>query len=317
MKTVLVVDDNAVVRRHLVGLLQREMCNTVEAGDGSVALEMVSKHPVDVIFLDLSMPRMDGLTFMRQLRDQGCHVPVVLITASQSREEIAEAVRLGTQGYLLKPFTPPVVRTALAQSTGFDVAQIKYDPPNLALVDRDAALAHQIRELTPQSAAMLHINSVAKIPEMGSDWKAVFVGDVESNSQEEAEALAEAVWAQAQEAARIWIAPEGASLGPDTMFQALATRAQIPRAVKAIQNGMTARHEGRIRAFPVQEGPFKDLTWYTLEMSIVRTMRDASMERTEFVVDLKSTAKVLPEGWVDRIRLAADTLMVTVEFWLP
>jgi len=107
----LIVDDSSVMRKIVArallqgGVLQADI---VEAGNGSEALEIVRREKIDLILSDINMPVMDGLEFVRQLRnlENAKGVPVVMITTEGSESHVKEAISCGARGYIRKPFTP-------------------------------------------------------------------------------------------------------------------------------------------------------------------------------------------------------------------
>jgi DNA-binding NarL/FixJ family response regulator len=101
---VLVVDDHALVRRGLMALLHSEGRFTVvgEAGNGEVALALVTQLRPDIVLLDLSMPRMDGLETIRRLRRMPGRIRVLVLSMYDDLQFIAQALSDGADGYLLK-----------------------------------------------------------------------------------------------------------------------------------------------------------------------------------------------------------------------
>ncbi len=114
-KKVLIVDDSAVMRKiverslRLAGL---ELESVSEAENGADALVLVKSNVFDMIFSDINMPKMDGLEFVRQLQgvESAQGVPIVMITTEGSQSRVMEALSLGAQGYIRKPFTPDQVK---------------------------------------------------------------------------------------------------------------------------------------------------------------------------------------------------------------
>jgi CheY-like chemotaxis protein len=102
--TILIVDDALDSAEMLAWLFRRTGYETRVAGDGLQALDALETGPpVDLVILDLNMPEMDGIGFLRAMRDSATPTPpVVLLTASCDPEAIAEATRLGARRYFLK-----------------------------------------------------------------------------------------------------------------------------------------------------------------------------------------------------------------------
>lgn len=103
---VLVVEDDKKIRDFIVKGLQENHCQTFTADDGIDALEvlMVEKS-IDIIVLDVMMPRMDGLTFLQTIRKNGESLPVIILSAKRSVEEKIEGLEYGADDYLEKPFS--------------------------------------------------------------------------------------------------------------------------------------------------------------------------------------------------------------------
>jgi two-component system chemotaxis response regulator CheY len=108
----LVVDDSATMRRIVVNSLQRiGFSDTVEAGDGQEALARFDGS-VDFIITDWNMPNMSGIDFARAVRARadGAKVPILMVTTRSVREDIVTAMQAGVNNYVLKPFTPQVLK---------------------------------------------------------------------------------------------------------------------------------------------------------------------------------------------------------------
>jgi two-component system, NarL family, response regulator DegU len=110
-----VVDDHALFRRGLVGLLEDMPGFKVvgQAGDGLQALVVIEQLQPDLVLLDLNMPRMDGIATLRELRGRKSTVKVLMLTISQNDEDLLEAIRAGADGYLLKNTEPEDLRKSL------------------------------------------------------------------------------------------------------------------------------------------------------------------------------------------------------------
>ena len=113
----LIVDDDRNLTLFLSTVLMLEGHEVVTAPDGFAALELLKERPVDVIVLDLRMPRMDGRTFFRELREQGDSTPVLIASAFGARDAHRE---LGAEGAVEKPFSPDALARAIR-----DVLQLR------------------------------------------------------------------------------------------------------------------------------------------------------------------------------------------------
>jgi len=114
-RRVLVVDDEANMRRVLEIMLSRRGYRTLSAEDGRQALAMAQEHPVDLVISDLRMPGMNGIELLRELRAAGNDLPLIIITAQGSIESAVEAMRLGACDYLLRPFDNEALDLAIGR----------------------------------------------------------------------------------------------------------------------------------------------------------------------------------------------------------
>jgi two-component system chemotaxis response regulator CheY len=108
----LVVDDSLTMRRIIINALQRIGYNdTVEASDGKEALEKFDGS-IGFVITDWNMPTMSGVEFARAVRANsvGASVPILMVTTRGAREDIVAAVEAGVNNYILKPFTPSVLK---------------------------------------------------------------------------------------------------------------------------------------------------------------------------------------------------------------
>jgi DNA-binding NarL/FixJ family response regulator len=110
-----VVDDHALFRRGLIGLLEDmpEFEVVGEAGDGQEALKIIEAVNPEIILLDVNMPRMDGIELVQALRRKKNSARILMLTISQDNQDLLGAVRAGANGYILKNTEPEDLRQAL------------------------------------------------------------------------------------------------------------------------------------------------------------------------------------------------------------
>ena len=116
MKTILVVDDSALIRKAIRRILEPMGYQVAEAGNGIEALEHIeSGGAVDAILLDVEMPQMDGLSTLREVRSRAelAQIPVVMCTTHNSIATITAAIQAGANEYIMKPFDSGIVQTKL------------------------------------------------------------------------------------------------------------------------------------------------------------------------------------------------------------
>lgn len=103
MFNILVVDDQAHIRRLYEYTLEKNGYKPYTAGDGAEALRLLENTHIDLVILDLMMPTMDGYTFLKTLRDNGSSIPVLIITARDSAQDIRRSFLMGTDDFMVKP----------------------------------------------------------------------------------------------------------------------------------------------------------------------------------------------------------------------
>ncbi len=115
---VLIVDDHALWRHGVAALLgSREDIELVgEAADGGEAIEKVREVMPDVVLMDIKMPRVDGLAAARRLKEEMPYLRIIMLTVSETDEDLFEAIKVGAQGYLLKNVDPDQLITAIHQA---------------------------------------------------------------------------------------------------------------------------------------------------------------------------------------------------------
>jgi DNA-binding response OmpR family regulator len=120
MKTVLVVDDEPIVRDVVVRYLERDGFRTLTAADGETARELVKRESPSLVVLDVMLPGIDGLSLCRWIRASS-DLPVILLTARGEEADRIVGLELGADDYVTKPFSPRElaarVRTVLRRAT--------------------------------------------------------------------------------------------------------------------------------------------------------------------------------------------------------
>lgn len=103
-KTILIVDDEKPIMDILVYNLQKEGYTTIEASDGETAVELALSKKPDLILLDIMLPKMDGLTVCKKIR-QVLSVPILMLTAKDEEIDKILGLELGADDYVTKPFS--------------------------------------------------------------------------------------------------------------------------------------------------------------------------------------------------------------------
>ena len=103
MFKILVAEDDAELQQLFCRVLTRSGYTAIGVPDGVAALETLEKEYIDLIVSDIMMPRMDGYTLVRSLRDTGNNIPVLMITAKDSFQDMQFGFLAGTDDYMVKP----------------------------------------------------------------------------------------------------------------------------------------------------------------------------------------------------------------------
>ncbi len=103
MLRIMVVDDNENTRKLTSTVLKQNGYDTVCAGNGEEGLEVMDKIHIDLIILDVMMPKMNGFEFTRTLRECGWETPILMVTAKESHLDKKEGFLAGTDDYMVKP----------------------------------------------------------------------------------------------------------------------------------------------------------------------------------------------------------------------
>src|SRR6187200_789136 len=115
-KQVLIVDDEPNLRKILSAQLSRDGYDVMTAEDGEQGLQILREHHIDLVVTDLKMPKVDGMTLLREALREDPELPVVMITAHGTVDTAVEALKLGAFDYLTKPFDKDEVRQVVAKA---------------------------------------------------------------------------------------------------------------------------------------------------------------------------------------------------------
>lgn len=155
MKTILVVDDNAICREPIAATLRLKGYQTLEAANGQEALQIARTQKPDLILLDVTMPVMDGLTCAGELRSCSgtAQIPVIMLTATSEREVVVQAAQKGIAGFLLKTnFSTAELITRVQSLIG---------GPEAAAIQQPAALETAPEQQTAAASASAEPRAVA------------------------------------------------------------------------------------------------------------------------------------------------------------
>ncbi|WP_077621688.1 response regulator transcription factor [Sediminibacillus massiliensis] len=195
LEKVLVVEDEDRIRKLIRMYLERENYEVIEAEDGETGLELALKEDFSVIILDIMMPGKDGIEVCKELREEK-NTPVIMLTAKGEEANRVQGFEVGTDDYIVKPFSPREVvlrvKALLRRSSASTFSEIDSKTRDLIefphlLIDNDA---HRVTAdgnevgLTPKEYELLVF--LARAPDKVFDreqllkevWKYEFFGDL-------------------------------------------------------------------------------------------------------------------------------------------
>lgn len=103
MFNIMIVEDGQNQRKLMSNILEQYGYNVFTANDGLEGLDQLEKKHIDLIILDIMMPRMDGFEFTSTLRQSGCNIPILMVSAKQSPIDKRKGFIIGTDDYMTKP----------------------------------------------------------------------------------------------------------------------------------------------------------------------------------------------------------------------
>jgi DNA-binding response OmpR family regulator len=161
--SILVVDDEPMVREVVARYLENDGFRVLEAADGATAIELLESNRLALVVLDIMLPGVDGLAILRQVRSD-TDTPVILLTARASEVDRVVGLELGADDYVVKPFSPRElaarVRTVLRRMHAprdrrergtLEFERLRIDPGS-----REVHVAGALVTLTPKEFDVLH-----------------------------------------------------------------------------------------------------------------------------------------------------------------
>src|SRR5690554_837389 len=107
-KTILIVEDEHILREILKDFFVNESYHVLEAADGREALTLFTSYQIDLVILDIMLPKLDGWSVCRAIREKS-EVPIIMLTARGEEEDTLLGFELGADDYVTKPYSPPVL----------------------------------------------------------------------------------------------------------------------------------------------------------------------------------------------------------------
>lgn len=160
MKKILVVDDEWKIRKLIKDYLVREGYSVDEAGDGEEGLELFFQTTYDIVILDIMMPKIDGWSVCRKIREES-QVPIIMLTARADESDQLFGFELETDEYMIKPFNPKLlvakVKALLRRDEKIvDKTYLEFGDLIIDTSKREVKLGDVILELTPKEYDLLY-----------------------------------------------------------------------------------------------------------------------------------------------------------------
>ena len=186
-KTILVVDDMSQIRTILRFNLEKEGYRVVDASNGERALEYaLGESPIDLIILDIMMPKMDGYEVIRRLRaaDVTKHIPVIFLTAKAQKKDVLRGIEAGGNDYVLKPFKFLDLHRKIRKLLGMNNEHLRIETGNQQYLHKDNSwVSGKSRRVFAESTARETINKSNKLTPDRS-LAAIMITDIVGFSKE-------------------------------------------------------------------------------------------------------------------------------------
>ncbi|MEO7328427.1 MAG: response regulator [Minicystis sp.] len=114
---ILIVDDSATIRGQLGALLSANGYEVIEAEDGVSGLEAAQREDVDMLIVDVNMPRMNGIEMIKEVRalERLAHTPIFMLTTEATKGVMAQGKSAGATAWIIKPFRPEILLKGIAR----------------------------------------------------------------------------------------------------------------------------------------------------------------------------------------------------------
>lgn len=187
MKKILVVDDEWKIRKLIKDYLVREGYSVDEAGDGEEGLELFFQTTYDIVILDIMMPKIDGWSVCRKIREES-QVPIIMLTARADESDQLFGFELETDEYMIKPFNPKLLVAkvkALLRRDGkiVDKTYLEFGDLVIDTSKREVKLGDVVLELTPKEYDLLYFFienkglALSREKILNSVWRWDYFGD--------------------------------------------------------------------------------------------------------------------------------------------
>ena len=160
MINVLLVEDDIDLASTVVDYLELESMQCDHASNGLMGLHLIERQSYQVIILDINMPKMDGITLCKSMRELGIDTPVLMLTARDTLDNKLQGFQAGSDDYLVKPFAMQelVARIqVLGRRRSGEVKRLSLGDLNFDLTQRIASFKHHPLKLSPTALKILEV----------------------------------------------------------------------------------------------------------------------------------------------------------------
>lgn len=149
MLNILVVDDSLIMRRNISKIIESLGHRVVgEAKDGLESITLYSKLKPDLVTMDITMPEMDGITAVKELKKIDKNAKIIMVTSHGQEEMVIHAIRNGASGYLLKPINVVKLRDSIRKVFPSIVDETTLEEKNTALLECDEINLPEIEDIS-------------------------------------------------------------------------------------------------------------------------------------------------------------------------
>lgn len=156
---ILVIEDELNLQADITAALEAESYSVDSSADGNEGYFFASEYPLDAAIIDIGLPGMSGIAIIRQLREQGSTLPVLILTARSRWQEKVEGLEAGADDYLVKPFQMEEllarVKALLRRATGTPTTELRCGAISLNLGTQQVSLNEETIEVTAFEYRML------------------------------------------------------------------------------------------------------------------------------------------------------------------
>ncbi len=156
---ILLIEDQPKLAQNIQAFLETESYQVTTSGDGALGLELALSGEFDMVILDINLPSMDGYQVCQELRTRGQQLPILMLTARDSRKDVVHGLDLGADDYLTKPFDLDEllarIRALLRRAAPAKPALLEFGNITIDTGAREVRRDHERIDLSPKEYSLL------------------------------------------------------------------------------------------------------------------------------------------------------------------